>query len=202
MDSTAIEQLLDKLNSGDDQATAQVFRAYEPYLRKVVRRRLPAQARARFESSDVLQSVWADLLVGFREGRWRFSSAGQLRAFLIRVVQCRLYDRAGRVLNQARREQPLAQLSEPPASEPRPSEAAQAESVWQKLLACCPPEHGEVLRLRRLGFTLQEIADRTGLHEGSVRRILRQLAREAAFSSEEPGVRSQGSGVSKDKLRS
>jgi RNA polymerase sigma-70 factor (ECF subfamily) len=183
MDSTAIDLLLEKLSSGDSEAAEQVFRTYEPYLRKVVRRRLPAQARTRFESCDVLQSAWADLLVGFREGRWRFHDAGQLRAFLVRVVQYRLYDRAGRALAQARKEQPLAQLpGELPAPQPRPSEYAQADALWQKLLASCPPEHGDVLRLRRAGCTLQEIADRTGLHEGSVRRILRQLARQVAFA--------------------
>jgi RNA polymerase sigma-70 factor (ECF subfamily) len=185
MDSTTIELLLEKLSSGDEQAAEQVFRAYEPYLRKVVRRRLPAQVQARFESADVVQSAWADLLVGFREARWRFTDAAHLRAFLIRVVQCRLIDRARRALAQTGREQPLAQLpGEPPAQQPRPSECAQADALWEKMLACCPPEHSEVLRLRRSGFTLQEIADRTHLHEGSVRRILRQLARQAAFAED------------------
>jgi RNA polymerase sigma-70 factor (ECF subfamily) len=184
MDSTAIELLLDKLNSGDEQAAAQVFQAYEPYLRRVVRRRLPAQVQARIESCDIVQSAWADLLAGFREARWRFCDAAHLRAFLIRVVQCRLYDRARRVLAQAQREQPLARLpAEPPSTQPRPSEWAQADALWEKMLALCPPEHDELLRLRRAGCTLDEIAERTGLHEGSVRRILRQLARHAAFAA-------------------
>jgi RNA polymerase sigma-70 factor (ECF subfamily) len=183
MDSTAIERLLDRLNDGDEQAAAEVFRAYEPFLRQVVRRRLPAQVQAQLESCDVVQSAWADLLAGFREARWRFRDVAHLRAFLIRVVQCRLYDRARRVLGQARREQPLARLpGELPSPQPRPSEWAQADAVWEKMLALCPPEHEEVLRLRRAGFTLQEIADRTGLHEGSVRRLLRQLARHAVFA--------------------
>jgi RNA polymerase sigma-70 factor (ECF subfamily) len=188
MDSTAIEALLDKLSSGDEQAAEQVFRTYEPFLRKVIRRRLPPQVRARLDSWDILQSVWADLLVGFRESRFCFSDASHLRAFLIRVVQCRLYDRARRVLAQTRREQPLAQLpGELPAPQPRPSEWAQADALWQKLLASCPAEHAELLRLRRSGFTLQEIAGRTGLHEGSVRRILRQLARQAVFTPKDEG---------------
>src|SRR5579884_2413516 len=97
-----IEQLLERLSGGDESAAEEVFRAYEPYLRKVVRRRLPAQVRARFESQDIIQSVFADLLVGFREARWKFANAGQLRAFLTRVVQYRLYDRARKALNQTR----------------------------------------------------------------------------------------------------
>jgi DNA-directed RNA polymerase specialized sigma24 family protein len=67
--------------------------------------------------------------------------------------------------------------------DPRPSEYAQAETVWQLLLAECPLEHRPVLRLRRLGFTCEEIGERIGLHPGSVRRILRILARRMAFNS-------------------
>jgi RNA polymerase sigma-70 factor (ECF subfamily) len=68
--------------------------------------------------------------------------------------------------------------------EPRPSEVAQAGDLWEKMLALCPPEHHELLRLRRQGLLLTEIAARTGLHEGSVRRILRQLARQLALEQE------------------
>jgi RNA polymerase sigma-70 factor (ECF subfamily) len=182
MDTQTLERLLEKLGSGDEAATEQLFRACEPYLRAVVRRRLPAQVQSRFESRDIVQSVWADLLTGFREGRWRFADAGQLRAFLIRVVQYRLCDRARRALNQVRREEPLTEL---PTGEPRPSEHAQAAALWDKLLAATAPEHHDILRLRRGGLTLAEIAEQTGLHEGSVRRILRRLAREVAFADAE-----------------
>jgi RNA polymerase sigma-70 factor (ECF subfamily) len=49
------------------------------------------------------------------------------------------------------------------------------------MLRDCPPEHRAILQLRREGFRLHEIAARTGLHEGSVRRVLRQLARDLAL---------------------
>jgi DNA-directed RNA polymerase specialized sigma24 family protein len=52
------------------------------------------------------------------------------------------------------------------------------------MLAACPVEHHKLLRLRRQGLTLQEIADHLGLHEGSVRRILRRLARDLAICQE------------------
>jgi hypothetical protein len=48
-----------------------------------------------------------------------------------------------------------------------------------------------VLRLRRLGFTCEEIGERIGLHSGSVRRILRLLARRVAF--DRPGSESSPS---------
>jgi DNA-directed RNA polymerase specialized sigma24 family protein len=69
----------------------------------------------------------------------------------------------------------------PHAREARPSETAQADELWQQMLALCPPVHHRILKLKRQGLTLVEIAERTGLHEGSIRRILRQLARQMAI---------------------
>ena len=71
----------------------------------------------------------------------------------------------------------------PPAAQPRPSEFVQAEDLWERMLALCPPGHHDLLRLKRQGLPLAEIAARTGLHEGSVRRVLRQLARQLAFTT-------------------
>jgi RNA polymerase sigma-70 factor (ECF subfamily) len=68
------------------------------------------------------------------------------------------------------------------ADEPHPSEVAQADDLWQRMLRLCPPEHHVVLHLRREGLSSGEIAARTGLHEGSVRRVLRRLARTLALS--------------------
>jgi RNA polymerase sigma-70 factor (ECF subfamily) len=184
MSVSAIEVLLERFRSGDESAAEQLFREYEPFLQGLVRRRLPSRMRGRFDSVDIVQSAWASLIDGFRESRWRFPDAANFRAFLTRVTLCRLYDRARQAGNQTEREVPIHDLEGGiPGVEPRPSEYAQAETVWQLLLAECPPEHRPVLRLRRLGFTCEEIGERIGLHPGSVRRVLRLLARRVAFDS-------------------
>ena len=48
-------------------------------------------------------------------------------------------------------------------------------------MALRPPEHHELLRLKRQGLSLDEIAAPTGLHPSSVRRILYELARRMAI---------------------
>lgn len=183
----APDTLIEELNRGDEAAAERAFRQFEPFLRRLVRRRLPAEARSRFDSCDIVQSVWAGLLVGLRDARWRFPDAARLRAFLARAALCRLYDRAGQVRAQRAREQPLPELGRDlPGGEPRPSAYARADDVWQSLLTACPPEHRPVLHLRRLGHDCDEIAARTGLHPGSVRRILRHLASRVAFAAPTP----------------
>ena len=183
MSTDPLDGLLDKLSSGDPGAAEQAFLAYEPYLRMVVRRQLPARLRPKFDSVDVVQSVWADLLDGFRSAGWRFSDAAHLRAFLVKVTQNRFIDRLRQHERAREREQPLYDGDAADAaftSDPRPSQVAMAEELWQQMLALCPPAHHELLRLKREGLSLDEIASRTGLHPSSVRRILYDLARRLA----------------------
>jgi RNA polymerase sigma factor (sigma-70 family) len=181
-----LDELLEKLSRGDLEAAEQVFTAYEPYLRMVVRRHLPHRLRAKFDSIDVVQSVWVHVLRGLRASRWSFLDKPHLQAFLVRVTRYRLTSRFRRHHTALQREQRGDVVLEglPERREPRPSEVVQATELWETMLAECPPEHHELLRLRRLGLTLVEIASRLGMHEGSVRRILRRLARQLALRQE------------------
>jgi RNA polymerase sigma factor (sigma-70 family) len=182
MSDDRLDELLSRLCDGDGSAAEEVFRAYEPYLRMVVRRRLPDPMRANFDSSDVVQSVWADLVVGFRERGWRFASAAQLRAFLVKATRNRFLDRARQNQRRTAREQTVAVDGETATvgREPHPSELVQAAELWQQMLELCPPQHHRLLTLKRQGASLAEIAEQTGLHESSVRRILYELARSLA----------------------
>src|SRR5438105_2763124 len=126
MSPRSLDMLLEKLCSGDAAAAEQVFLAYEPYLRKVVRRQLPPRLRAKLDSIDVVQSVWADVLQGFRNAGWRFADAAHLRAFLVKVTRHRFIDRVRQHNAAVQREKSLAVIDPeklPPAREPRPSEA-------------------------------------------------------------------------------
>jgi RNA polymerase sigma-70 factor (ECF subfamily) len=186
MSAEAADVLLERLSGGDPAAAEQVFVTYEPYLRMVVRRCLPDRLRTKFDSVDVVQSVWVHVLHGLRGGGWRFADRAHLRAFLVTVTRRRLTSRFRRHHAALEHEQPggadLEQLAAP--RQPRPSEVVQAEELWQTMLALCPAAHHELLRLKRQGLPLAEIAARAGMHEGSVRRVLRRLARQLAFRLE------------------
>lgn len=187
MSALPLDELLDRLRSVDDAVAERLFRAYEPYLRKVVRRQMPRQLRSKFDSLDVVQSAWAHFLQKLDAADWHFAGPAQLRAFLATVTRNRLTDRVRHFHAALERERSLdrGHLGElATSSQPRPSELARANDLWERMLALCPPEHHELLRLKRQGLRLEEIATRTGLHEGSVRRILRKLARQLAFESE------------------
>lgn len=181
------QALLDKLCSGDAAAATQAFLAYEPYLRMIVRRRLSPRLRVKFDSLDIVQSVWVNLLKGFRTAGWHFKDPAQFRAFLVKVAHNRFLNHVRQHKTALAREQSLATFDAhelPAATQPQPSDLLQAEELWERLLALCPPAHRELLHLKQQGLALVEIAARTGLHEGSVRRILYDLARRFALQQQ------------------
>ncbi|HEV3166434.1 MAG TPA: sigma-70 family RNA polymerase sigma factor [Isosphaeraceae bacterium] len=180
MSDAYLDELIERLNDGDQAAAERVFQAYEPYLRMAVSRQLSGALRSKLDSMDIVQAVWTDVLVGFRESGWRFADRGQLQAFLATLARNRLIDRRRHYRQALERERPLAESEPadlPASSQPRPSEIAQGRELWERMLELCPPAHRELLNLRRQGLPLAEIAARTGLHEGSVRRIIYDLAK-------------------------
>src|SRR5262249_14772281 len=93
MSADHLDELIERMNEGDITAAEEAMLAYEPYLRMAVRRLLSGPLRAKFDSMDIVQSVWANVLGGFRQAGWRFADRAHLRAFLVRVARNRLIDR-------------------------------------------------------------------------------------------------------------
>lgn len=184
MAATRLDCLVAKLSSGDMSAAEPLYLEFEPYLRMVVRRNLPRRLRTKLDSADVVQSVWAKLMAGLHNAEWDFANAAQLRAFLLKATRNRLIDRVRQHRQALEREQPLTDTvpaNMPRSREPRASEVAQADDLWQQMLLLCPPEHHELLRLKCQGLPLADVAARTGMHVDSVRRVIRQLARQMAI---------------------
>lgn len=171
--------LIELLDRGDDEAAARVFAAYEPYLRMVVRQRLTPRLRAKFDSVDIVQSVWVDVLDHVRDGAGRFEGPTQLKNFLVRATLNRFIDRIRSHRRAVENERPMASDEVGQVADARGATASQVEQandLWRRMLDLCPPAHRELLRMKRQGLPNSEIAARTGLNPGSVRRILAQLA--------------------------
>jgi RNA polymerase sigma-70 factor (ECF subfamily) len=184
MSAEHLDELIEKLNSGDVAAAEQAFLAFEPYLRMAVRRQLSGALRSKLDSMDIVQSVWADVLGSFRHAGWRFTDRSHLRAFLTKVARNRLIDRRRQHHRALEHEEPLPRPTSALgvyASQPRPSEVAQEKELWTRMLEECSPDHREVLILKRRGLSISEISGLTGFHEGSIRRILYDLARRMAI---------------------
>ncbi|MGE3820175.1 MAG: RNA polymerase sigma factor [Isosphaeraceae bacterium] len=179
MSDDRLVRLSERWNAGDADAAEELFEVYAPYLRMVVRRQLTTKLRARFDSHDVVQSVWTDALIRAREGRtgWVFRDAAALRAFFVRMARNRFIDFCRRNRPSLDRERSLSAVDVQRLTDnaSRPSEVAQADELWAKLFAMTPPDHHAIVTMKSQGAPLAEIASRTGLHPSSVRRILYEL---------------------------
>jgi RNA polymerase sigma-70 factor (ECF subfamily) len=180
----SLQPLLDKLCQGDLSGARRLFVAYEPFLRRFVRRLLSSRERAKFDSSDIVQSVWADVLRGRRNHTWQFPDLNSFRAFLVQVTRNRFLATVRRHRHDFEKEKRLVRMrtSELPfCPEPQAPDVLQAEELWNQMQALCPPEHQELLRLKRQGLSMEELSARTQLHPGSIRRIFRNLARKLSL---------------------
>ena len=189
---TPLDDLLERLNRGDLDAAETILIEYEPQIRLAVSRQLSGALRSKLDTMDVVQAVWADVISGFRNNatKWHFDDRRQLKAFLVTLARHRLIDRRRHYKRAIERERPLNQYTSvdlPASPQPRPSEIAQGAELWESILEQCPPAHRDLLRMKREGLPLAEIAKRCGLHEGSVRRIIYETARRMSKLGSEVG---------------
>jgi RNA polymerase sigma-70 factor (ECF subfamily) len=186
MTSASIDDLLEQVGRGEVVALGELFEAYAPYLRAVVRAQLAERLRAKFDSVDVVQSVWVHVVRLLRRDGWRVNDAGHLRALLVTIARRRLATHARRWVRTSEGELPVdsdwAAVTDTRLAPP--DAAAEATELWARMLSLTPPAHHPILVLRREGVPVAEIAARTKMHEGSVRRILRRLARQLALDGE------------------
>src|SRR3954453_13915049 len=137
MSDESLDLWIGRLKDGDVEAVERVFLAYEPYIRVAVRRRLSPRLRSKVDSGDIVQSVFADMLRGIRDGGWSFAGRPQLLAFLQKLARRRLADRYQKHGSALEHEHSLADTpsqSLPSATEPRPSQEAQGHEFWESVL--------------------------------------------------------------------
>jgi RNA polymerase sigma factor (sigma-70 family) len=196
MTSESVDDLLEQLGRGEVAALGELFDAYAPYLRAVVRAQLSGRLQSKFDSLDVVQSVWVQVVRQLRRDAWHVNDEGHLRALLVTIARRRLATRARQCARRPEDALPANGdwTAVPDGRSDTPTATAAAADLWERMLSLVPPDHRPILQLRREGLPLAEIAARTGLHEGSVRRILRRLARELALGEQPLTIESEDAG--------
>ena len=150
----------------------------------MVRVRLPKILRNQLDSMDIVQAVLTSVFAGKPdEGATRFADVGQFRGFLAGVTRNKVYEEHRRrtrtqkynlgreerlYVRKGQRDVPREVL----ASDPTPSEEVQADDRLGQLTRGRTPEEVQVIDLRRQGLTFDEIAQRLGIGERSVRRVI------------------------------
>jgi RNA polymerase sigma-70 factor (ECF subfamily) len=196
--SGSLADLLQRLKNGDDSAASLILERYEAQVRLVVRRCLPRVLRSRFDSQDIMQSVWRSFFQRLRgevveddhgvsqpapgDPSLVFGDSSQLFSFLSRMAKNKVIDQYRRETSQKadiHRECTISDehghAMDPPSHAETPEDlvtAADELSHWRTLL---PQNRRVLLDMKAHGLSSKEIGDQLGISERTVQRVLEDL---------------------------
>ncbi|MFL5241083.1 MAG: RNA polymerase sigma factor [Gemmataceae bacterium] len=176
------QELMQRLRQGSDGAARELLNRYGPHIQQVIRQRLHRKLRPKFDSIDFTQAVWASFFAD--QARLKsFDSPETLTKYLGALARNKVVEAVRQRIHTGKfdvnKELPLQRPgSEPvpvPAMQPTASQFVMAEEEWNRLARGQPPYKRQILSLLRQGYTHQEIAEKIGVNEKTIRRLVRQL---------------------------
>jgi RNA polymerase sigma-70 factor (ECF subfamily) len=180
-------ELIARLQDGAHEAAQAVFHRFARQLMALARRQLNQKLRGKVDAEDVVQSAYKSFFIRFRAGQVEASTWQGLWTLLALITLRKCADRleyfradrrdVRREVNPAADEDRSARWLEAIDREPTPLEAAVLAETVERLLREARPEERPVVELSLQGYTAQEISERLGRAERTVRR-LRQDTRE------------------------
>ena len=170
-----------RLRDGDDGAARELFQRFTCQLIALAHKRFGTALKGKVDPEDVVQSAYksffrrygtGDLAVDGWDGLWGLLALITVRKCAERVAYHRAECRdAAREASAPPGAEEGAAWPEAPGREPTPLEAAQLGETVDQLLASLDADERPVIELSLQGYTTQEISERLGCPERSVRRL-------------------------------
>ena len=189
--NSTFEDLMIRIAAGSQDAVWEAIEKYSTNIQRAVRRTLSDDLRRKFDSVDIVQSVWKSLLLK-DQPLAGLQSPNDFVAYVCRMAQNKVkeanthYRRVKR--RDMRREVPLerpvsgADGQTAGAGEPRrdptadaPDAIAQMREKWRDSVAKCGPRTAEIIDLRLQCVPDEMIATQLGISPATVRRDVQRL---------------------------
>jgi RNA polymerase sigma-70 factor (ECF subfamily) len=184
-DDERMQRLIAGLRTGDGRVLQEFWDQYGPQLQRLAERNLADAVRRRVGPEDVVQSVCRTFLRRARDGQYQVADSEQLWSLLCAITltkirqQVRFHMRKKRGLDVEARMPSRPDDStagfDPAAAGPTPAEAAEFADQLQQLLASFDEEERQIIDLKLQDHTYDEIAQRLGSSERTVRRIMKRV---------------------------
>jgi len=167
---------------GDESAWKAVFEQCYPKVRRVVRRRLDRSMRSLYDSTDFANDALENLAANLKQ--LEFPSGSSLIRFLADVAEKKVIDEYRRqhtLKRDVTRDRPIFATGadggtiQLPPDAATASQYAQANEVYDRLLAGQDETERTIIRLRKQGYSNPDIAERTGWNVRRVQRFLEEL---------------------------
>lgn len=181
-ESNEFGELMQRVQEHSQGAIQQLLERYGRHILRIVRRHLNQKVRAKFDSADFVQAVWASFFAR-PLNQDKFPQSGALGVFLAEMAQHKVVDMVRQRLHTQKydinRERPLETLPHGAdalvSSAPTPEAMAIAREEWAKYVANFPTEQQPVVKSFGAGYSAREIAAKTGVTERTVHRIIKRV---------------------------
>jgi RNA polymerase sigma factor (sigma-70 family) len=183
MQQPDFEMLMSNVASGSEEAVWQLATIYSPHILRVVRRSLSPKLRSKIDSIDIVQTLWASILLRPAD-MTKFQTPQQLIAFLARATKNKVIDKALHFSAQkydVSREVDIKDVLDHDehqqlhSHDPTPSAVASVRERWQKVIASCSDQERTILSMRKDGGTYAEIGNHLSISCDKARRVIEHL---------------------------
>src|SRR5262245_17450183 len=180
----SVDQLMARLERGDDAAAAALFERFAQRLLALARSRLNEALRRKEDPEDVLQSVFRSFFTRQQGGQFDVTDWDSVWRILTLITVRKCADRVEyfrAACRDVRREVGPA-ASDPgrdtwagTAGDPTPSEAAVVTELLEELMTGLEDGDRDILTLQLQGYTIPEISQQVRRSERTVSRILERV---------------------------
>jgi RNA polymerase sigma factor (sigma-70 family) len=186
MQTTDFDNLMERVAAGSEEAIWQLAETYSPHIISVVRRSLAPSLRQKMDSADIVQTLWASILLRPAEFA-RFKTPEHLIAFLARATKNKVIDKArhyGGPHRDVSREVKLPAFDNPGcndnadrlfSSDPTPSTIASIRERWINVVSSCSEQEQAILAMRRNGQSYDGIGLALSISRHKARRVIDHL---------------------------
>jgi RNA polymerase sigma-70 factor (ECF subfamily) len=189
--------LMELCRSGDQEAARQLYETYVDRLVALARRRISQRLAGRVDPEDVVQSVFRTFFHRARAGQFRIADQDDLCKLLMRITvhktlrKVAFHKAAKRNLNKEMGQgaEPQEQLQQIFDREPTPEEAVTFLDQLEHFLGKLKPDERQIVELRIQGCSNDEIAEKLGIYDRKIRRLIekvRVLAEQEGLAPSQP----------------
>jgi len=197
MESETYQALLTGLRQGDEQAAKQLFQQNVGPLIVLAQAHLSLKLRRKVDAEDVVQSAFLSFFRRVRGGEYTLDEVGDLWRLLATITLNKVRRQAEHFSTQKRslslEQSASSELSGPPPFRSAALDAAQLPEcrallmeLLDQLTAPLDETQRQIVQMRLLGYTLEEIAAELSRSERTVRRVLDKLKSHLRTLVDEP----------------
>jgi len=179
------QTLLKEVQQGSEEAGRELYERYGASVLRWVRHRMSQRLRARYDSQDFAQQVWASFF-DLRSNLENFRTPQELAAFLLQMARnkMRMATRRQQARHCAHHDREVRMDDEPDerrtplfSRDPMPSAVVACQEQYERLVGSQSELLKKVVDLRIAGKSFREIAQDLGIHERSARRLIEHVQR-------------------------